>query len=62
MRARQIRFFGVISLTIDSEMERSFAIPPEESNILRVENIADAILVMNRTIPRSRLPALVLGL
>jgi hypothetical protein len=62
IRARQIRFFGGINLTIENELEISSSRPVEESNILAVENIADTILETNSRIPRSKLPALVLGL
>ena len=62
IRARHIRFFGGINLTIDTELEISSSRPIDDRNIPAVENIADTILETNRMIPRSKLPALVLGL
>jgi hypothetical protein len=46
--------------TMDKERERSF-VPLDESNIFDVENTADAIFEINRNIPRSKIPALLLG-
>lgn len=62
IRTRQICPFGVISLTSDNDMERSLSCPTEKISILEVDNIADMILETNRRIPKSKLPALVLGL
>lgn len=62
IRARHIRFLGGINLTIDKEPEISSSLPIDDSNIPAVENSADTILETNRKIPRSKLPALVLGL
>jgi len=62
IRARHIRFFGGISLTIDNEPEISSSLPIDDSNTPEVDNIADTTLETNRKIPRSKLPALVLGL
>lgn len=60
--ARHILFLGGISFIIIHEIEMSLVLPLDESNILRVENIADNILDTNNNTPRSKLPDLILGL
>jgi hypothetical protein len=60
IRARHIRLFGGTNLTIEREIERS-SVPREEISILDVDNIADTIFDINRKIPRSKIPALLLG-